>query len=177
MRSARARATQSRTAVSVRSRSRATAPTVLPSSSTRRTTPALNSSVNWRRARRVFGVSAIAVDIVSPVGKVSTESDHAQWKELRSNGQFSIITVVIASTLLVRSSATLSGLLVGLCLFHCGLVVVALARGGARPPVPIDALVIRPFAWLGSFNYALYLCTIPYYERAPRLPESVTALT
>jgi hypothetical protein len=77
VRSARARLTHSRTAVSVRSMSRATAPTVLPSSSTRRTTPALNSSVDWRRARR-FGVLAIGLDIVSPSGKMSTDSDHAQ---------------------------------------------------------------------------------------------------
>ena len=49
VRSARARSTHSRSAVSVRSRSRAAAPTVLPSSRTRRTALALNSSVNWRR--------------------------------------------------------------------------------------------------------------------------------
>ena len=68
------RLTHSRNAVSVRSRSRAAAPTVLPSSSTRRTALALNSSVNWRRARR-FGVSAIGLDIVFPLGKMSTKPD------------------------------------------------------------------------------------------------------
>src|SRR5262249_49567516 len=77
VRSARARLTHSRTAVSVRSMSRATPPTLLPSSRTRRTTPALNSSVNWRRGRR-FGVSAIGLDIVSSIGKMSTEPDQAQ---------------------------------------------------------------------------------------------------
>ena len=57
-------------------RSRAAAPTVFPSSRTRRTAPALKSSVNWRRARR-FGVSAIGLDIVFPSGKISTASDQA----------------------------------------------------------------------------------------------------
>jgi hypothetical protein len=71
-RSACARLTHSRNAVSVRSRSRAAALTVLPSSSTRRTALALNSSVNWRRARR-FAVSAIGLDIVFPFGKMSTK--------------------------------------------------------------------------------------------------------
>jgi hypothetical protein len=33
--------------------------------------------VNWRRGRRV-GVSAIGLGIVSPIGKMSTDSDHAQ---------------------------------------------------------------------------------------------------
>ena len=42
-----------------------------------RTTPVLNSSVNWRRGRR-FAVSGIGLDIVSPIGKMSTESDQAQ---------------------------------------------------------------------------------------------------
>jgi transcriptional regulator with PAS, ATPase and Fis domain len=37
----------------------------------------LNSSVNWRRGRRV-DLSAIGRDIVFPSGKMSTESDHAQ---------------------------------------------------------------------------------------------------
>ena len=46
----------------------------MPSSSTRRTALALNSSVNWRRARR-FGVSAIGLDIVFPFGKMSTKPD------------------------------------------------------------------------------------------------------
>jgi len=50
VRSARARFTHSRSAVSVRSRSRATLPTLLPSSSTSRTAWALKSSSN-RRAR------------------------------------------------------------------------------------------------------------------------------
>ena len=49
VRSAQARLTHSRSAVSVRSRSRAAAPTVLPPSSTKPTALALNSSVNWRR--------------------------------------------------------------------------------------------------------------------------------
>ena len=44
----------SRSADSVRSRSRAAAPTVLPSSRTRRTAPALNSSVNCRACARRF---------------------------------------------------------------------------------------------------------------------------
>jgi hypothetical protein len=41
----------------------------------------LNWSVNWRRGRR-FGVLAIGLDIVSPIGKMSTDSDHAQadWR-------------------------------------------------------------------------------------------------
>jgi hypothetical protein len=77
VRSARARLTHSRNAVSVRSRSRAVALTVFPSSSTRRTALALNSSVNWRRARR-FGVSAIGLDIVFPFGKMSTKPDQVQ---------------------------------------------------------------------------------------------------
>src|SRR3954451_8946684 len=77
VRSARARLTQSRSAVSVKSRSRAAAPTVFPSSRTKRTALALNSSVNWRRGRLVGG-SAIALDIVSSSGKMSTEADQPQ---------------------------------------------------------------------------------------------------
>ena len=61
---------------SVRSRSRAAAPTVFPSSSTRRMAPALNSSVKLRRVRFRF-VSDI-VDIVSAFRIVSTQSDQAQ---------------------------------------------------------------------------------------------------
>jgi hypothetical protein len=38
--------------------------------------------VNWRRARR-FGVSAIALDIVFPFGKMSTKPDQAQVRKLR----------------------------------------------------------------------------------------------
>jgi hypothetical protein len=38
---------------------------------------ALNSSVNWRRGRR-FGVSAIGLDIVSTVRKMSTKPDQVQ---------------------------------------------------------------------------------------------------
>ena len=49
---------------------------VLPSSRTSRTAPALNSSVKLRRVPFRF-VSAI-VDIVSPIGKMSTESDQTQ---------------------------------------------------------------------------------------------------
>src|SRR3954447_7079388 len=77
VRSARARLTHSRSAVSVKSRSRAAAPTVFPSSRTKRTALALNSSVNWRRGRLVGG-SAIALDIVSSSGKMSTEADQPQ---------------------------------------------------------------------------------------------------
>ena len=59
-----------------RSSSRATRPTVWPSSSTSRTAPALNSSVNRRRGRLGFAVFAI-VDIVSAFQNVSTEADQA----------------------------------------------------------------------------------------------------
>jgi hypothetical protein len=38
--------------------------------------------VNWRRGRRRFGVSAIGLDIVSPIGKMSTDSDQAQVAEI-----------------------------------------------------------------------------------------------
>src|SRR5262245_56537534 len=78
VRSARARLTQARSAVSVRSRSRAARPTLLPSSSTSRTAWALKSSSNCRRGRRRLGVSAIARDIVSTFRKMSTKPDQAQ---------------------------------------------------------------------------------------------------
>ena len=78
VRSARARSTQLRKADSVRSSSRATWPAVLPSSSTSRTAPARNSSVNRRRCRLGFVLLAI-VDIVSAFRNVSTRSDQAQW--------------------------------------------------------------------------------------------------
>ena len=61
---------------SVRSSSRATRPTVWPSSSTSRTAPALNSSSNCRRGRRDFVVLSI-VDIVSAFRNVSTKPDQA----------------------------------------------------------------------------------------------------
>src|SRR5712692_4158950 len=76
VRSARARSTQLRSADSVKPKSRATAPIVLPSSSTSRTAPAMNSSLNRRRARRPVLLDPI-LDIVSALRKVSTKSDQA----------------------------------------------------------------------------------------------------
>src|SRR5258708_374471 len=61
----------------VRSRSRETAPIVLPSSNTSRTAPAMNSSVNRRRARRPVLLDPI-LDIVSALQKMSTKPDQAQ---------------------------------------------------------------------------------------------------
>ena len=74
--SARPRSTQVRSADSVRSNSRATCATDLPSSSTNPTAPALNSSVNCRRGLRGLSVAAI-VDIVSAFPRVSTKPDQA----------------------------------------------------------------------------------------------------
>jgi len=76
-RSARARSTQFRTLDSVRSRSRATCGMVLPSSRTRRTAPALNSSVKLLRGRFCFFPSAMS-DTVPASRLVSTRSDQAQ---------------------------------------------------------------------------------------------------
>jgi hypothetical protein len=81
--SARACSTQFRSDDSVRSRSQAVAGTVLPSSSTSRTAPALNSSLKLRRVRFRF-VSAI-VDIVSAFRKVSTKPDQAHLGRQRSS--------------------------------------------------------------------------------------------
>jgi multidrug efflux pump subunit AcrA (membrane-fusion protein) len=75
VRSARARFTHSRSAVPVRSKARAAARTLLPSSRTRRTACS-KSSVNWRRARRGLALSPI-VDIVIAFPKMSTKSDQA----------------------------------------------------------------------------------------------------
>jgi hypothetical protein len=55
----------------------------VPSSIARRTALALNSSLNWRQARRL-DVSAIGVDIVFPFGKMSTEST-MKWPSLSSS--------------------------------------------------------------------------------------------
>ena len=77
VRSARARSTQLRNADSVRSRSRATCPTLRSSSSTSRTAPALNSSSNCRRGRR-FLVGCTIGDIVSAFRNVSTKPDQTQ---------------------------------------------------------------------------------------------------
>ena len=60
----------------VKSRSRAMAPIVLPSSNTSRTAAAINSSVNCRRARRPVFLDPI-LDIVSAFRKVSTKPDQA----------------------------------------------------------------------------------------------------
>ena len=79
LRSARARSTHGRKADSVRSNSRATAPTVFPSSNTSRTAPARNSSLNCRRDRRRVG--AAIRDIVSTFRNVSTRSDQAQCRD------------------------------------------------------------------------------------------------
>ena len=70
------RVTHNRRADGVRSRSRATAPTVLWSSSTKRTAWLRNSSSNCRRGRRPLLLSGIR-DIVSGFRNVSTRSDHA----------------------------------------------------------------------------------------------------
>lgn len=77
--SARARATQVRSEDSVRpNRLRAAAATDSPSSRTKRTAPALNSSVKLRPRRRA-GLSDM-VDIVSPFWKMSTKADQAKNK-------------------------------------------------------------------------------------------------
>ena len=68
-----ARSIQVRNAATVRSRSRATRVTVLPSSNTRRTTPALNSSVTCCRARRAF-LPGPMIAIRSAFRKVSTKA-------------------------------------------------------------------------------------------------------
>src|SRR5690606_24481649 len=77
VRSAWACRTQRLSAEAVRSNSRATAPTALPSSRTNRTAPSLNSSENRRRARRPPLPDRIR-DIVSTFRNVSTETDQAQ---------------------------------------------------------------------------------------------------
>ena len=88
LRSARARSTHGRKADSVRSNSRATAPTVFPSSNTSRTAPARNSSLHCRRDRR--RVVAAIRDIVSTFRNVSTRSDQVHLPSmeprLRSRG-------------------------------------------------------------------------------------------
>ena len=63
---------------SVRSRSRATCATVLPSFRTRRTEPARNSSVNCRRARFARACFPPIVAIVSASRGVSTGVDQAE---------------------------------------------------------------------------------------------------
>ena len=84
LRSARARSTQTRSAEAVRSRSRATPQTVLPSSSTSRTAPALNSSVKLRRTR--FGLfPSSMIDTVSASRLVSTKTGEAQPFNLIDN--------------------------------------------------------------------------------------------
>ena len=77
VRSARACLTHCARADGVRSNSRATAPTVLPSSRTSRTAPILNSSLNCRRARLPAFVDPI-LDIVAAFRNVSTKPDQAQ---------------------------------------------------------------------------------------------------
>jgi hypothetical protein len=78
-RAARACSTQLRSDDSVRSRSRAAAPTDLPSSKTKRTALALNSSVKLRRAR--FGCRSAMLDIVSTSRKMSTKADQAHSED------------------------------------------------------------------------------------------------
>src|SRR5690606_24791201 len=77
VRSARARSTHCRSADGVRSRSRATSPTLLPWSSTRATAPALNSSVNRRFARRPSRSAPFIFAIVATSRQVSTGVDQA----------------------------------------------------------------------------------------------------
>ena len=77
VRSALACLTQSPSAEGVRSRSRAAAPTVFPSSKTNRTAPALNSGENPRRTRLPELAFCIR-DIVSTFQIVSTKSGEAQ---------------------------------------------------------------------------------------------------
>ena len=78
VRSACARRTHSANADGVRSSSRATAPTVLPSSRTSRIAPALNSSLHCRRTR-LPAVRNPILDIVSAFRNVSTKPDQAQY--------------------------------------------------------------------------------------------------
>ena len=69
----------------VRSSLRATVPTVWPSSSTRRTAPSLNSSVNRRRGRRAARPQPI-LEVASASRTISTGSDqcHAELGDCRS---------------------------------------------------------------------------------------------
>src|SRR6185369_3800726 len=76
-RSARAWDAHVATEFALRSRSRATCAIVLPSSSTRRTAPALNSSVNARRGRLPLPSCSFMLDIVSTFRQVSTKSGQA----------------------------------------------------------------------------------------------------
>ena len=72
----------------VKFNSRATAPTALPFSITGRTVPALNSSVNSRRARRSVRLDPI-LDIVSTFRKMSTKTGQAHFfifNRLTGNG-------------------------------------------------------------------------------------------
>src|ERR1700730_13152299 len=81
-RSTRVCSTHLRNDDSVKSRSRAAAPTVFPSSSTSRTAPALNSSLKLRRVR--LGCLSAIVDIVSAFRKVSTKPDQAHSRQITS---------------------------------------------------------------------------------------------
>ncbi len=79
VRSARACLTHFPNGDSVRSRSRATWATVLPSSSTKRTAPALNSSVKLRRSR----FDSAIVDTISTSPVVSKKSGQAHRSTAR----------------------------------------------------------------------------------------------
>src|SRR6202158_6346687 len=92
-RSTRVCSTHLRNDDSVKSRSRAAAPTVFPSSSTSRTAPALNSSLKLRRVR--LGCLSVIVDIVSLSWKVSTKPDQAHHG-VRGRGLITLANVAIA---------------------------------------------------------------------------------
>jgi hypothetical protein len=55
----------------------------------------LNSSVNWRRARR-FAVSAIGLDIVFPFGKMSTKPDQVHIPADKACAVSSVSTVLLS---------------------------------------------------------------------------------
>ena len=82
---------------------------------------------------------------------------------------FTLLTCVVGGALRWRASATLSGILMGLLLFHAGYAVVSAARRGWTLPAWLQRGVIAPLAWVGSFSYGLYLLHFPVLRAAAAL--------
>ena len=74
--------TQLRTAVSVRSSSRATLPTVLPGWRTSSTTSALNSRLHDRRGRGLFDAIVPILDILSGASPHLADVRQEEWRRL-----------------------------------------------------------------------------------------------
>lgn len=89
---------------------------------------------------------------------------------------FSALTLALIAALTVRSSSTLSALLVGLVFFHAGYALIRLAQRGHAMPAALQRYLIEPLAFVGSFSFGLYLLHFPVLRAVAQLMPGVSGV-